>query len=115
MPTKCNSFKLCSAKRQRHLPSQHASPSLQHVTLSSFAAHGGNGISHLGTLLQAPLVCTKTLFGKLQGALEGCGRADLDELEQAALVWCEACDLTDDLLHQDIAGALVTFTVRWPH
>merc|ERR1712118_567579 len=58
---------------------------------------------HLRALLLAALVRAQALLGKLESALEGRGGADLEQLEQAALVRREADSLTNNLLH-DLAA-----------
>ena len=50
-------------------------------------------------------------LGQLQGALEGGGGADLEQLDHAALVGGEAHDLADDLADQGVAHALAALAV----
>merc|ERR1719272_2550034 len=81
--------------------------------LLDFATHVCHGVSHCGAALQATLVCAEALLGEFQGALEGGGGTDLNELDDAALIRGKTGDLANNFLDQFVARARVSLAVGW--
>merc|ERR1719473_1363501 len=82
-----------------------ARPTASKTGSGSLLAHRLDDALHLRALLLAALVRAEALLGELEGALHRGRGADLDELDEAALVRREADDLAHDLLDELLALA----------